>query len=68
MVSFRDANNNPPSYKENIKIGSKQLLLQLITTAPIQRSDAMKEKLLNIKGELTIGDNKQNSKNCIKKP
>lgn len=32
------------------------------------RSDAMKEKLFNIKGELTIGDNKQNSKNCIKKP
>lgn len=28
----------------------------------------MTEKLLNIKGELTIGDKKkQNSKNCIKK-
>lgn len=31
-------------------------------------ANAMKEKLLNIKGEHYIGDNKQNSKNCIKKP
>lgn len=31
-------------------------------------ANAMKEKLLNIKGELKFGDNKQNSKNCITKP
>ena len=68
MVSFRDTNNNPPSYKENIKIGSKQLPTATHNNSTSKGANAMKEKLINIKGELIIGDNKQNSKNCIKKP